>query len=134
MLEFEQIIGIVIDNLKERIGAVFPVYEVFRLQDGSTWHVEHRSADHIISVVNTDEVDIREVTIDDWVDELVVTQVTCPLMGICHVWTGVSIPILVPLETGTATCLVGVIIAGSQHLVLEGRFEHTILVVSPRSI
>ena len=65
---------------RHRVAAVFPVYEVVRLQDGHSWKYKHRRGHHIIRVTYADDVGVREVGIDHRVGVSAVAIVAVPFL------------------------------------------------------
>ena len=126
VLAIHQVIGIVVKNLLQGIGAVFPVHQVFRLQDSGSRHVIHRCADHVISVVHTNHVNVGEVAIDYRVDKLPVALVSRPCTAVRLGGIVLLGILLIPLEAGTTAGLIH-IQSISLHRSLEGWHHLTII-------
>ena len=57
-----------------------PIHQIFRLHDTTSWREVHRGRDHIIGIVDTDDVEIGHIGEDDWIRQF--SRLTCwPYIG-----------------------------------------------------
>ena len=64
-----KVIGIRVGNLLQRVGTIFPVHQVFRLQDGRAGEEIHGRSHQIIGIIHADYVRVREVGVDNRIDK-----------------------------------------------------------------
>ena len=116
---------VVVGNLLKRIRTVFPVHEVLRLENRGTREVEHRRGAEIIGVAHEDNVGVREIGIDERIEEVAIARVGCVLLLVVRMRCIHVCPLLVPIETSHTACLVRIEsvvfhvgLVGRNHLVV----------------
>ena len=100
-----KVIGVRIGDLLQGVGTIFPVHQVFRLQDGRAWEEIHGRSHQIIGIIHADYVRVREVGVDNRIDKGPLPVVGRPPVGEIgpgHVHLGI---VGIPVKAGLCASL-----------------------------